>query len=117
MTESCSAPAPDVAPGDRMFADTAASIGSAAFALAAMPALTGAAMSSAASTLTSRSSSDVGIDRHRLAVGQRRRVLGFELLGGQPVVGLAHDSTSVSTWPMITVWSASATATDSPSGC
>ena len=60
ITEFWSASAIEVAPGDRMFALTAASIGAAMFALAASAALIGAARSSARSRLTSRFSSDAG---------------------------------------------------------
>ena len=58
-SESWLADASDWAPGDSVFALTAASIGSAAFALAATPALIGAAASRSASRSTSRSSSEV----------------------------------------------------------
>src|SRR5215211_3239336 len=58
ITESCSADASEVEPGDRMFALTAASMGAAMFAFAASAALIGAARSSARSRLTSRFSSE-----------------------------------------------------------
>ena len=60
ITESWSAIASDVEPGDSMFALTAASIGAAMFAFAAIAASIGAARSSARSRSTSRSSSDAG---------------------------------------------------------